>query len=60
MEGQVLALDVSLGESPAFTIVGQVTWINDPQSPKRCGAHRSRRGGRGVLATALAHRTARL
>jgi Tfp pilus assembly protein PilZ len=34
MEGQVLALALTLGERPAFNIVGQVTWINDPQSPR--------------------------
>jgi Tfp pilus assembly protein PilZ len=34
MEGQVLALAVSLGDRAAFTVVGQVTWINDPQSPR--------------------------
>ena len=34
LEGQVLALAVTLGERPPFTIVGEVTWINDPQSPR--------------------------
>ena len=34
MEGQVLALAVSLGNRPTFSLVGQVTWINDPQSPR--------------------------
>lgn len=34
MVGQVVWLELTLGQQPAFPVVGTVTWINDPQKPK--------------------------
>ena len=32
--GQVFELDLTLGARGAFTLLGKVTWINDPRKPK--------------------------
>jgi hypothetical protein len=35
MQGQVVALQLRLGNREPFTVVGQVTWVNDSRKPKK-------------------------
>lgn len=32
--GQFLELELSLGSRPPFTLLGKVTWVNDPRAPR--------------------------
>jgi Tfp pilus assembly protein PilZ len=34
MEGQFVSLQLRLGQRPPFTVLGKVTWINQPDNPK--------------------------
>jgi len=34
VRGQLYELSLSLKEGPAFPVLGQVTWLNDPHAPK--------------------------
>jgi len=34
MPGQMISLDLTLGRRPPFKVVGMVTWINQPESPR--------------------------